>query len=155
MTREEFFSLPMVMQIRLLFDSLDEESSRALLAQEKPKPPLSPKYDLAIYRASGIMWASETALEGLEYWRKKYQAGADGGGQYAEQDAKRVANLTKWIAWREVFPSECWSGKRGEDDVVAKPPSTKPLVYPKQNGGQRRPQQQQQQDDVDPDNFNF
>ncbi len=89
MTREEFLSLPLPVQVRLLFDSLDEESSRALLAQEKPKVPLPPRYDLAIYRQGGNMWASETALEGLEYWAKKYKAGADGGGQYAEADGKR------------------------------------------------------------------
>lgn len=156
MTRDDFMGLPLTLQIRLLFDALDEESSRTLLAQEKPKVPLPPKYDLAIYRQGGNMWASETALEGLVYWRKKYQAGADGGGQYATQDAKRVANIDKWIAWRELFPNESWGGKRGDDDVVAKPPSTKPTVYPRQGGnGQRRPPPQQQQDDVDPDNFNF
>lgn len=154
MTREDFFALPLLLQVRLLFDALDEESSRALLAQEKPKVPLSPRYDMAIYRANGNMWASETALEGLVYWSKKYKAGADGGGQYAEADAKRLVNITKWIEWRELFPEACWSGKRGDDDIVAKPPSTKPLVYPRQ-GGARRPPPQQQQDDVDPDNFNF
>jgi hypothetical protein len=156
MDRDDFLSLPVPLQIRLLFDALDEETSRTLLAQEAPKVPLPPKYDLAIYRQSGIMWASETALEGLEYWRAKYKAGANGGGQYAAQDAKRVANIEKWIAWRQLFQSECWSGKRGDDDVVAKPPSTKPLVYPRPNGnGQRKPEPQQQTDDVDPDNFNF
>ena len=156
MTREDFLSLPMTLQVRLLFDALDEESSRALLAQEKPKVPLSPKYDLAIYRSGGNMWASETALEGLEYWAKKYKAGAEGGGQYAEADTKRLANITKWIEWRSLFPSESWGGKRGDDDVVAKPPSTKPTVYPRQGGnGQRRAAPTPQNEDVDPDNFNF
>lgn len=156
MTREEFLSLPLTLQVRLLFDALDEEGSRALLAQEKPKVPLPPKYDLAIYRQGGNMWASETALEGLEYWAKKYKAGADGGGQYAEADAKRYANICKWIEWRRLFPADTWSGKRGDDDVVAKPPSTKPIVYPRQGGnGQRKPPPQQQNDDVDPDNFRF
>jgi hypothetical protein len=156
MTRAEFLSLPLPIQVRLLFDALDEESSRALLAQEKPKVPLPPKYDAAIYRQSGIMWASETLLEGLEYWRKKYQAGAEGGGQYAQQDAKRAANLEKWIAWRECFPETCWSGKRNDDDVVAKAPSSKPLVYPRaNNGGQRRPPPAEMHDDVDPDNFTY
>lgn len=154
MTRAEFLTLPAPLQIRLLFDALDEESSRALLAQEAPKVPLPPKYDLAIYRQGGNMWASETALEGLVYWRKKYQAGADGGGQYAEQDKKRVANIDKWIAWRELFPGESWGGKRGDEDVVAKPPSTKPTVYPRANGNGRPRQQEQKQDD-DIDNFKF
>lgn len=151
MTRDEFFALPQTLQIRLLFDALDEDSSRALLAQEKPKVPLSPKYDLAIYRSGGNMWASETALEGLIYWRKKYQAGAEGGGQYATQDAKRVTNIDKWIAWRELFPTESWGGKRGDDDVVAKPPSTKPIVYPRQGGNGQPRQTSRPSDDVNPD----
>jgi hypothetical protein len=155
MTREQFLALPQVLQIRLLFDSLDDESTRALLDQEAPKVPLPPKYDLAIYRSGGNMWASETALDGLEYWAKKYKAGAEGGGQYATQDAKRLANMEKWIAWRQLFPSECWSGKRGDEDVVARPPSTRPTVYPRQGGGQRRTAPQEQQQDVDPENFTF
>lgn len=155
MTREDFFSLPMILQVRLLFDALDEEASRALLAQERPKVPLPPKYDLAIYRQGGNMWASETALEGLVYWAKKYKADAAGGGQYAEQNAKRLANIEKWIAWRELFPSESWGGKRNDDDVVARPPSTKPTVYPRVGGSQRRPAPEPQNNDVDPDNFTF
>lgn len=150
MDRATFLGLPLPVQVRLLFDSIDEETSRALLAQEAPKIPLPPKYDLAIYRQGGNMWASETAPEGLSYWRKKYKAGADGGGQYAEQDGKRVGLIDKWIAWRECFPADCWSGKRGDDDVVAKPPSTKPIVYPRQ-GGQRRAPAPTPQDDIDVD----
>jgi hypothetical protein len=155
MDRADFLRLPLPLQVRLLFDALDEDTSRALLAQDKPKVPLPPKYDLAIYRQSGIMWASETALEGLQYWHKKYKAGADGGGQYAAQDAKRVGYLDKWIAWRELFPAECWSGKRNDDDVVAKPPSTKPIVYPRANSNGQRRQTEPQTDDVNPDEFNF
>lgn len=152
MDRASFLALPLPVQIRLLFDALDEETSAALLRQEAPKIPLPPKYDLAIYRSGGNMWASETATEGLVYWRNKYKAGAAGGGQYAERDAKRVTNIDKWIAWRECFPSECWGGKRGDEDVLAKPPSTKPTVYPRQNGGPRKAPAQQQ-DDVDPETW--
>jgi hypothetical protein len=156
MTREEFLGLPLLVQVRLLFDALDEESSRALLAQEKPVVPKAPRYDMAIYRSGGNSWASEHSLEGLVWWRNRYQAGADGGGQYAEADKKRVANLSKWIAWRECFPADCWGGTRGEDEVVAKPPSTKPTVYPRQNSnGRPRQQEQAPAEDVDPDNFNF
>jgi hypothetical protein len=110
---------------------------------------------MAIYRSGGNSWASEHSLEGLIWWRNRYQQGANGGGQYADQDKKRVGHLDKWIAWRELFPSECWGGTRGEDEVVAKSPTTKPTVYPRQ-GGQRRPQpQQQSNEDVNPDEFNF
>lgn len=155
MKREEFLSLPLLLQVRLLFDALDEESSRALLAQEIPTIPKAPRYDLAIYRSGGNSWASEHSLEGLVWWRNRYQQGANGGGQYAAQDAKRVSNLDKWIAWRELFPSECWGGTRGEAEVVAKPPTTKPTVYQRAGGSQRKAPPPQQQDDVDPDNFNF
>lgn len=155
MNRADFISLPLPMQVRLLFDALDEESSRALLAQEKPKVPMAPRYDLAIYRAGGNMWSSETALEGLEYWAKKYRADADGGGQYASQNAKRLASIEKWIEWRACFPAECWSGKRNDDDVVAKPPSTKPIVYPRANNGQKKAADPQPADDVSPEDFNY
>jgi hypothetical protein len=158
MTREDFFSLPLPLQVRLLFDALDEESSRALLAQEKPKLPLPPKYDMAIYRQGGHTWASEHSLDGLVWWRNRYQTGAESGGQYAEQDKKRVVNIDKWIAWRELFPTECWSGKRNDDDVVAKPPTKKPALCLRRNGnGQQRKQEQQKPDnqDLDPENFNF
>jgi hypothetical protein len=155
-TREEYLSLPVPLQIRLLVDALDEDTFRTLLAQEKPAIPKPPRYDLAIYRSGGNSWASEHSIEGLVWWRNRYQAGADGGGQYAEQDKKRVANLDKWIAWREVFPEACWSGKRNDDDVVARAPVDKPIVYPRPNSnGQRKPPPQQQQEDTDPDNFNF
>jgi hypothetical protein len=118
MTREQFMALPQALQIRLLFDALDEETSRALLAQEAPAIPKPPRYDMAIYRSGGNSWASEHSLEGLIWWRNRYQQGANGGGQYADQDKKRVGHLDKWIAWRELFPSECWGGTRGEDQVA-------------------------------------
>ncbi len=155
MNREDFFSLPLIVQVRLLFDSLDEETSRTLLAQEKPAIPKPPRYDMAIYRSGGNSWASEHSLEGLCWWRNRFKTSAEAGGQYAEQDAKRVVNIEKWIAWREVFPSESWGGKRGEDEVVSKPPTTKPIVYPRANTGPRREPAPQQNDDVSPDDFNF
>lgn len=158
MTKAEFLALPMVLQVRLLFEALSEETSRALLDREAPQIPKSPRYDLAIYRQGGNSWASEHSLDGLVWWRNRYKAGAEGGGQYAEQDRKRVTNLDKWVEWRELFPNECWSGTRGNEDVTAKPPTTKPTVYPRQGGnGQPRQQQrqQQQQQDDDIDNFKF
>jgi hypothetical protein len=108
MTREQFMALPQALQIRLLFDALDEETSRALLAQEAPAIPKPPRYDMAIYRSGGNSWASEHSLEGLIWWRNRYQQGANGGGQYADQDKKRVGHLDKWIAWREG-----WHPRRG------------------------------------------
>lgn len=154
MTREQFLALPQVLQIRLLFESLGEDATRNLLARETPTVPKPPRYDMAIYRQGGNSWASEHSLEGLVWWRNRFKTSADAGGQYAEADAKRVINVDKWIAWREMFPADCWGGTRGEEEAVAKPPSTKPTVYPRQ-GGQRRAPTAQPTDDVDPDNFNF
>jgi hypothetical protein len=152
MDRESFLSLPITVQIRMIFDALDEDASRFILNQDKPKIPFSPKYDFPIYRSGGIMWASETAAEGLHYWRKKYQQSADSGSEYAAKDAKKVAVLEKWIAWRECFPDATWSGERNDRAVTAKPPSTRPEVYQREGGGQRRePPPQDEGVDMDSD----
>jgi hypothetical protein len=152
MTRDEFLSLPPTLALRLLFDALDEETTVALLRQECPKVPRSPKYDQPIYRRDGIMWASETDAEGLRFWLGKYQASAAGGGQYAEADAKRAKQMEHWIAWRECFPDAAWSGERDRTSLVAKPPSNRPAVYPRAGNGQRQQAPQtQQQDDIDPE----
>jgi hypothetical protein len=151
-TREEFLELPPAVALRVLFDALDEDTTRAIAHMEKIKLPLPPKYDAMIYRQGGIMWASETALEGLLYWRDKYLANND--PKYAEKDRKRAATLDRWIAWRECYPDAVWGGERNEQPVTARPPSKKPTVYPRtggNGGGQRREAPPPQDDDIDPD----
>lgn len=138
MSPEEFFALPPAIALRVLYDCLDEATVAAIRDKAKPKLPLPPKYDQAIYRRDGVQWASETDLEGLLYWRKKSSESAAGGGQYADNDRKRAEALARWIAWRECYPEAAWSGERNRDNVTAEPPSSKPAVYPRTGGGQRR-----------------
>lgn len=152
MTPDEFLSLPAPVALRILFEALDPDTAARILAKPKPKLPLPPKYDQSIFRREGIMWASETDLEGLRYWRTKYLQSEAAGGQYAEQDKKRAASLERWIKWREAYPDVAWSGERDRVAIVAKAPSNKPTVYPR-NGQRRAPQQPAQEEEIDPDTF--
>lgn len=129
MTKEELFGLPPAMALRLIFAELPPDLQECILGQEKPKLPFSPKYDMKIYRKDGFQWASETALDGLQYWHQKATQSAASGGQYAEKDKKKADNLQRWIAWRECFPDAAWSGERDHDAVTAPTPSSKPMVY--------------------------
>jgi hypothetical protein len=147
--RAEFFALPLALRVRVLFDALDEDAARFIAEAKAPAVPRSPKYDQAIYRSSGIMFASEVDLSGLLYWAKKYEQDVARGGEYVQQNTKRLDTLKRWIAWRECFPDAIWIGKRNDVDVVAKPPSSNPPVYPKP-GGQRVPRPDPS-DDIDPD----
>jgi hypothetical protein len=137
MTPEELLSLPVAMQVRILIECLNEDTMRNLRSKAKPKPPLPPKYDQVIFRSGGVMYASECDLESLRYWRAKYAQSSD--PQYAERDQKRAEALARWITWRECFPDATWSGERDRASVVAKPPSSKPMVYPRNGGGNRPP----------------
>jgi hypothetical protein len=150
MTPEEFLSLPAPVALRILFDCLDEDTSAAVLAKEKPKLPLPPKFDQVIFRKEGVMYASECDREGLAFWHKRSLESAAKGGQYAEKDAKTRDSLARWMAWREVYPDAVWSGERDREPVVAKAPSSKPTVYPRANG-QRRAPSPPPQEDINPD----
>jgi hypothetical protein len=95
-----------------------------------------------MFRSGGFQWASETSLEGLEFWCDKARKSAAGGGEYAAKDAKRVKDLERWIAWREWFPTDQWQGKRNDDVVTGSPPADRPRVHQqeergRQGGGQR------------------
>lgn len=149
MDRSEFFALPLALRVRVLFDALDEDAARFIAEAKAPPIPRSPKFDMAIYRASGVMFASEVDGEGLSYWAKRYEADVAKGGQYEAANRKRLDSIQRWIAWRECFPDAIWIGKRNDVDVVAKPPSANPPVYPKQ-GGQQRPARPDPNDDIDP-----
>lgn len=130
MTPDEFLALPPSLALRVLL-----EAAPGLVAKlrEIPAPavPKKPRYDFAIYRSKGTQWASETDLEGLTYWRAIYQKSADGGGDYAAKDAKKVKTMDAWIAWRRIEPHAPWSGERKDVDVTAAPPSGFPRVHPK------------------------
>jgi hypothetical protein len=138
MNRDEFLSLPPKMALRVLIDAIDDDTMRAIEAMEKPKVPPPPKYDFRIYRKDGFMWASETDSEGLRYWHKRYSESAlREGNEYAAKDKKNVAEMDRWLAWRECEPSAAWSGERNRERTIAAPPSNKPMVYANQRNGQR------------------
>lgn len=156
MSPDEFFSLPPAIALRVLFDALDEETSASLLARAKPEQPRRAKYDAQIHGSRGYQWASETDLRGLRWWHKRaVESSQREGNQYADRDKKQAANLAKWIAWREWYPDAVWSGTRGDDEVVAAPPSAKPFIHQRAQNGQRRQQQPRQLEDdsFDPDTF--
>jgi hypothetical protein len=97
----------------------------------RPFVPRPPKFDDRFTRKRGqFCWVSEMTLDDIEWWRGKKAESADGGGQYAESDRKWVAKFDKWLEWRRLFPSEVWSGTRGDDRATAAPPSREPRLYP-------------------------
>lgn len=125
MTRDDFVSLPLRIALGLIYD-MAEKRLRDIPRPDVPKPPL---YDGRLSRDGGFVWMSEMDLGGLEWWAKTKQKSADGGGQYAEKDGKIAATLRKWLDWRALFPSDCWSGRRGDDRVTAAPPGRNPRVH--------------------------
>ena len=136
MTKEQFFALPSAIGLRVLFDCLDEETVKAIERAEPVKAPLPPKFDQIIYRSNGVMWASECSGDTLAFWLKRASESSD--PKYRESDQKKAAALARWIAWREWYPEATWSGERNRDPIVAKPPSSKPTVYPR-TGNEQRP----------------
>lgn len=150
MTRDEYLSLPVAIQLRVLFDALDEETARVIASAEKPVLPKPPKFDQMIFRNGGVMYASECDMEGLRFWHKRSVDGF-GDPKYGESNKKRADSLSRWIAYREVFPEAVWSGERDREPVVAKAPSSKPIVYPRGNAPRRAPAPPPPEDDIDPD----
>jgi hypothetical protein len=136
MTRDEFIALPASVALGLLWDK-SAGMREALEKTPAPAIPRPPRFDQAIYRKGGVTWASEYALEGLQFWQGKYSESAERGGEYAEMDAKRVKQLGYWIAWRRCEPAAAWSGERNRQHVTASAPSAKPLVYEREA---RRPE---------------
>lgn len=126
MTRDEFVSLPLRIALGIIYDIARTQRLVDMPMPDVPKPPL---YDTKLSKGGGgFVWMSEMALADLEWWRNTKQKSADGNGDYADRDRKSVATLEKWIAWRVCFPSDTWSGKRGEDRVSGAPPSRNPTV---------------------------
>ena len=148
MDRAAFLALPVSVQVRILFDSLDEETARIIANTEAPVLPKPPKYDQMIFRQGGVMYASECDAESLRFWHKRSVDGfAD--PKYGESNKKRAEALGRWLSYREVFPDAVWSGERDREPVVAKAPSAKPMVYARGNG--RRAPNPPPAEDINPD----
>lgn len=128
MTREEFTSLPLKIALGVLYDIA---ATSRLRDYPKPDVPRPPRFDGRHGKGKdGFVWMSEMAPGDLEWWANKKEASASDGGQYAAQNAKSARTLRAWLTWRDVFPHEPWSGKRGDDMVTARPPSRNPEVHP-------------------------
>jgi hypothetical protein len=125
MTRDEFTTLPPIIALGLVYDMAQAK----LEPMPRPHIDRSPKYDDRFPKKKGFyVWVSEMTLDDLQWWRAKKAESAASGGEWAEKDAKWVAKLDKWIAWRRLFPSDVWSGTRGEDRATAAPPSREPRL---------------------------
>jgi hypothetical protein len=126
MNRDEFTTLPVPLALGVLWDIAQAK----LEMVERPSVPRPPKYDDRFPRKKGsYCWVSEMTFDSLEFWRKKKAEGAAAGNEWSEKDAKWVAKFDKWIEWRRLFPYETWSGTRGDDRAVARPPSKDPALH--------------------------
>lgn len=88
----------------------------------------APRYDSRIKRKGGYQWASETDLEGLQFWYSMKAAGTS-KPEYAEKDREEARKLSYWVKYREADPYSRWKGVRGDGEVVALQPSNKPVVH--------------------------
>ncbi len=94
------------------------------------RPPLPPKYDAKLSKAKGqFVFMSEMTLSDLSWWLGKKNESALSGGQYAEKDKKTAETLTRWVAWRECFPTDQWFGERNDTKTTAAPPSREPRMH--------------------------
>lgn len=128
MTKDELLSLPPAIAIGLIWDASASLQSK-LAGVEKPRGPLSPKYDRRIYRKGGYNYASEMTLESLTYWLGKKREGAASGSEWAPKDAKEASELERWVTWRTWYPNQVWSGTRGDGEMQAKAPSKSPTLH--------------------------
>jgi len=126
MILDEFFSLPVALQIKTLLLAAPTLADKLVL-MEAPRVPRPPAFDQRIRCKNGFMWASETDLNGLHYWRDA--ALKPGNPEYAEKNAKQAKSLEYWIAWRECSPTEQWHGERFHEQIKAEAPSSKPRIY--------------------------
>ena len=135
MTRAQLLMLPPALAISVIYDCLDEETVKAISAKEPITPPKQPRFDLALYGSSGVSFASECDLAQIDWHMGRAKASADGGGQYAEKDAKKYEKLKEWRYWRAVNPTAIWVGKRGDtENTIAAPPSNRPMQYARTGG---------------------
>lgn len=162
MTEDDFFKLPPHIALRVLFDCLDEQTIGALTAAPKREAPRRAKYDSQVHKQAGFMWASEMDLACLKWWAERFRVKAERAAkeesQWAAREAKKVANLEKWIAWREWYPEVAWRGVRGDVDVTAEPPCEWPEIHqrPESDKPERpatKPPLAQDDDSFDPNTF--
>lgn len=130
MTPDEFLALPDALRWKAFLE-VSPKLEAALAHVEAPKVPRSPKYDMKLPKKGGYVWASELALENLQWYLQTALEGAEKpDNQYAEKDAKRAEKLRYWVEWRLTEPSKPWRGERGFDDdahqVTAEAPSHQP-----------------------------
>jgi hypothetical protein len=126
-TRDQFVALPLRIALGIIYDIARTPKLVDMPCPDVPKPPL---FDGRLSKGKdGFVWMSEMLLRDLEWWRDAKQKTADTPEhKYADQARKAVATLTKWIAWRTLYPSDVWSGKRGDERVTAAPPSRDPGI---------------------------
>jgi hypothetical protein len=151
MDRDTFTSLPLRLALGILYDAMPKRLGE-MKAPEILRPP---KYDGRLSRGGkGYCWMSEMLLEDLQWWHgKKAESGAS-DSQYAEKDQKTAATLAMWIAWRALFPTDIWSGTRGQDRATGKPPSKEPAMHQwEQRNGTTAPAATGQAKPEDDDNF--
>lgn len=130
MSPDEFSSLPVSVALRVLLEG--SQKLKGIVANtEKPRSPMPPRFDRRLSRKGGqYVWASESSLESLTFWLGKNREGAQNGGEYAERNAKEAEQLERWVTWRTWFPSEIWTGTRGNNEGVrAAAPSKSPKLY--------------------------
>lgn len=131
MTPEELSQQPWPVACKILMGMLPKSMTDKLALVEVPEPVRVPRYDRKVYRKGGHQWASETDLDGLKFWAGRAEESLADGGQYAQQNQKQFDELNRWIAFREVYPTDAITITRGEDSVTAKAPSYKPEVWSK------------------------
>lgn len=163
MTEDDFFRLPPHLALRVLYDCLDEQTIGSLNAAPTRIAPRKPKYDAQVHKQAGFMWASEMDIGGLRWWVERFRVKADRaekeGSQWAAAEAKRVATLEKWIAWREWYPDIVWQGVRGDQDVTGAPPNEWPEVHDRPERSEsdkpkpEKPPLAQDDDSFDPNTF--
>lgn len=83
---------------------------------------------MKIRRRGGYQWASETDLEGLQFWHGLALKPST-NPQYEAKDKEKANRLSYWVAWRSTDPYSRWKGVRGSGEVVALQPSDKPTIH--------------------------
>jgi hypothetical protein len=135
-TKEEFCGLPLSVALGIMYDVAPDRFAKV------PKPDVArpPKFDGRVSRKGGMFtWASEMLLADLEFWQKRNAAGASDGSQYAEKNAKNAKMLSYWVAYRQAFPAEQWSGERNRTRVTANAPSRDPEQHAWESRGDAPP----------------
>ena len=130
MTKDEWLALAPSQALGILYDLDNRISSVAA-----PQPIRPPKFDSRIPKKGGLFcWASEMTVSDLVWWLRRYQEGAARGGEYAEKDSKNAKAISYWVAYRQAFPFDAWSGERDRMKVQAAAPSRDPAQHPWQRG---------------------